>query len=57
MSRTAAEGLALIYEKDDMITALEVNSETDFVAKQRFYKFCKEVSEINFSNKNLILKN
>ncbi|MBH90875.1 MAG: translation elongation factor Ts [Candidatus Marinimicrobia bacterium] len=57
MSRTAAEGLALIYEKDDMITALEINSETDFVAKNKdFINFCKEVSEINFSNKGDIKK-
>ena len=33
MSRTAADGLVLINEKDNMISALEINSETDFVAK------------------------
>ena len=55
MSRTAAEGLVLIYEKDNMVSALEINSETDFVAKNRdFIEFCKEVSEITFINKGNI---
>ena len=35
MSRTAADGLVLIYEKNQMISAIEVNSETDFVAKNK----------------------
>ncbi len=57
MSRTAAEGLVLVHEKDNMISALEINSETDFVAKnQDFINFCKEVSEINFSNKGNLEK-
>ncbi len=52
MSRTAADGLVLIYEKNQMISAIEVNSETDFVAKNKdFILFCKEVSEINFEKK------
>tara|TARA_B100000945_G_C20404989_1_gene609476 strand:- start:606 stop:1457 length:852 start_codon:yes stop_codon:yes gene_type:complete len=51
MSRTAADGLVLIYEKNNMVSALEINSETDFVAKNKdFITFCKEVSEINFNN-------
>ncbi len=51
MSRTAADGLVLIHEKDKMISAIEINSETDFVAKNKdFINFCKEVSEINFKN-------
>ena len=34
-----------------MISAIEINSETDFVAKNKdFVNFCKEVSEINFHN-------
>ena len=33
MSRVAADGLVLINEKDGNVSALEVNSETDFVAK------------------------
>ncbi len=57
MSRTAAEGLVLIHESENQISAVEINSETDFVAKnQDFINFCKEVSEINFSNKGDIEK-
>ena len=49
MSRIAADGLVLIYEKNGMISAIEINSETDFVAKNKeFITFCKEISEINF---------
>tara|TARA_B100000029_G_scaffold511932_1_gene607228 strand:+ start:87 stop:953 length:867 start_codon:yes stop_codon:yes gene_type:complete len=51
MSRTAADGVVLLYEKNNMTSALEINSETDFVAKNKdFINFCKEVSEINFKN-------
>ena len=57
MSRTAADGLVLICEKDKMISAIEINSETDFVAKNKdFINFCKEVSEINFKNKGDLKK-
>jgi len=49
MSRTATEGIALVKEKDNQISIIEINSETDFVAKnQNFLNFCKEISEINF---------
>ena len=52
MSRTASEGLALVKEKDGNISLIEINSETDFVAKNKdFISFCKELSEINFSTK------
>ena len=52
MSRTASEGLALVKEEKGQISIIEVNSETDFVAKnQDFINFCKELSEINFINK------
>ena len=51
MSRTASEGLALIKEDNNNISIIEINSETDFVAKNKdFISFCKELSEINFSN-------
>ena len=51
MSRTASEGLALIKEDNNKISVIEINSETDFVAKNKdFISFCKELSEINFSN-------
>tara|TARA_A100000164_G_C21838635_1_gene738996 strand:- start:461 stop:1282 length:822 start_codon:yes stop_codon:yes gene_type:complete len=49
MSRTASEGLALVKEDKGKISLIEINSETDFVAKnQDFINFCKEISEINF---------
>ena len=52
MSRVAADGLILINEKDGNVSALEINSETDFVAKNKdFILFCKEVAILNFNNK------
>ena len=52
MSRTASEGLALVKENNNEISIIEINSETDFVAKNKdFISFCKELSEINFLNK------
>ena len=52
MSRTASEGLALVKEERGQISIIEINSETDFVAKnQDFINFCKELSELNFKNK------
>ena len=52
MSRTASEGLTLVKENDGEISLIEINSETDFVAKNKdFIKFCKELSEINFNVK------
>ena len=55
MSRTASEGLALVKEDEGKVSIIEINSETDFVAKNRdFINFCKELSEINFkSNSDL----
>ena len=50
MSRTASEGLALVKETEGQISLIEINSETDFVAKNKdFINFCKEISEINFT--------
>ena len=52
MSRVAAEGLVLLNEDQGCISVIEINSETDFVAKNRdFIFFCKEISEINLKNK------
>ena len=52
MSRTASEGLALISEENGEVAIIEINSETDFVAKnQDFINFCKELSALNFKNK------
>ena len=57
MSRTASEGLALVKEKDGKISLIEINSETDFVAKNEdFINFCKEISEINFKIKGDLKK-
>jgi elongation factor Ts len=50
MSRTASEGLALVKENKGQISVIEINSETDFVAKNKdFINFCKELSELNFN--------
>ena len=52
MNRTASEGLALIKEKDGEVSIIEINSETDFVAKNKdFISFCKEIVDISFTNK------
>jgi elongation factor Ts len=52
MSRTASEGLALIKEEKGEISIIEINSETDFVAKNKdFISFCRELSDINFITK------
>ncbi len=52
MSRTASEGLVLVKNDQGKISIIEINSETDFVAKNKdFISFCKEISEINFSCK------
>ena len=57
MSRVAADGLILVNEKGGSVSALEINSETDFVAKNKdFISFCKEVAEINFINQGDINK-
>ena len=57
MSRTASEGLAIVKETNGQISIIEINSETDFVAKnQDFINFCKELSEINFSVKGDLAK-
>ena len=57
MSRTASEGLALVKEYDGQISLIEINSETDFVAKNKdFINFCKELSELNFNTKGNLEK-
>ena len=57
MSRTASEGLALVKEDEGKISLIEINSETDFVAKnQDFIKFCKELSVLNFNTKGDLSK-
>ena len=53
MGRVAADGLVLVFEQENKISTIEINSETDFVAKNKdFISFCKELSELNFKNKS-----
>ncbi len=57
MSRTASEGLALVKEEEGQVAIIEINSETDFVAKNKdFINFCKELSDINFTSKGDLKK-
>ena len=47
MSRVAAEGLICIYEQDNKFSMIEINSETDFVAKNnQFVNFAEEISQL-----------
>ena len=49
MGRNASEGLALVHNEANEVAVVEINSETDFVAKNKdFLNFCKEISKINF---------
>ena len=57
MSRTASEGLCLLHEKDGEVSLIEINCETDFVAKnESFVSFCKQISIINFEKKSDLIK-
>lgn len=48
MSRVAAEGLIYVSEKENNITLIEINSETDFVSRNKdFINFGKEVSNLS----------
>ena len=50
MGRTAAEGLICIHENENKFSIIEINSETDFVAKNKeFIQFAEEVSLLNFN--------
>ena len=47
-SRDAAEGLVIVGEGKDGISLTEINSETDFVAKnEEFINFCSKISKIS----------
>jgi len=51
MERIAADGLVCICEKENKFSIIEVNSETDFVAKnEEFKKFVEEISNISLLN-------
>ena len=53
MGRVAADGLVLVSSKNNSVAVIEINSETDFVARNKdFITFCKEISEINFETKS-----
>ena len=48
MSRDAKEGVVVISGDSNKTSLIEINCETDFVAKNEdFIKFVKELSEIN----------
>ena len=61
MGKTAAEGLVCIYETKNKFSMIEINSETDFVAKNKeFINFAEEISEISLiaqGKMEVILKN
>ena len=49
MGRNASEGVVLVHVDKDKVAVVEINSETDFVAKNNdFFSFCKEIAKINF---------
>jgi len=51
MERVAADGLISICEEQNKFSIIEVNSETDFVAKnEEFIKFVEEISNISLLN-------
>ena len=51
MERVAAEGLVCVSEKENKFSIVEVNSETDFVAKNsEFIKFVEEISKLVLAN-------
>ena len=57
MERTAKEGLICIYEDAGKASIIEVNCETDFVAKNvEFLNFCESLSEICFKEKGELNK-
>ena len=53
-SRDAAEGLIIIGEDQKQLTLTEINTETDFVAKNsEFLNFCNEISKKSLSAKDI----
>ena len=55
MSRNAKEGVVAVSGDEKKISLIEVNCETDFVAKNDdFINFVKELSELNNSNESKI---
>ena len=57
MDRVAREGLICICEKNENLSMIEINSETDFVAKNNeFISFAEEISKIT-NDKSGIMQN
>ena len=55
IDRIAANGLVCIFEKENKFSIIEVNSETDFVARNNeFIKFVEEVSKLALANSGKI---
>ena len=55
MERVAADGLISICEKNNKFSIIEMNSETDFVAKNNeFISFAEEVSELALNKSGII---
>jgi len=55
MERVAADGLVCISQDKNKLSIIEVNSETDFVAKNNeFIKFVEEISKISLLNSGKI---
>lgn len=52
--RGASEGLITIFNKENSSSIIEINSETDFVAKNpEFNKFCEKIATLCFSSKDI----
>jgi len=55
MNRVAAEGLVCISEKNNEFAMIEINSETDFVAKNNeFIIFAEEVSQLTLAKSGVM---
>ena len=51
MERVAADGLVCICEKENKFSIIEINTETDFAAKNNeFIKFAEEISKLALTN-------
>ena len=51
MERVAADGLVCICEKENKFSIIEINTETDFAAKNNeFIKFAEEISKLALAN-------
>ncbi len=57
MERLAKEGLVCVSHNEKNSSIIEINCETDFVAKnQEYQKFCNEISDLNLQEKGNIDK-